>query len=166
MSQSFLIELERRTGRGWTRVHWDLPPADHDDQDPRFNPGEFYDRIFFYVLSAVEYRVNPDHCPEPLVVRPRGVPPDLSPGLVEVREDDVYLLHWLYPSEVLLYDWGAYERFLTERNRQFEQRYEEEHGHPFARRHPESEPYTQVEFLDMVAALDPIEDYRLIFGKM
>lgn len=146
-------------------MRWNLPPVDDDTSTPRLDPREFYDRIFFYTLSSIEYRIDPSDCPEPLVTRSRGAPTDLSPGLASFEEDEIYLLHWLYPSEVLLYDWGAYERFMDQQIHQFEQRYELRNGRPPPARRPlRAGHHAPVEFLDVVAALDPLDDHRLIFG--
>ncbi|MCA9705085.1 MAG: hypothetical protein KDK70_04445 [Myxococcales bacterium] len=162
MSQSFLIALERRTPRGWTSIPWVLPLRTRDGRESSFDPHGFYDRTFFYVLTSIPHRIDPDDCPRPLVEGPRGAPADLSPELAKAAEEETYLLHWLWASEVLRYDWDAYERFLVEQHLQFERRYQARNGRPSP--HPGSRQHAWFEVIDVVAALEPIEDHRLILG--
>ncbi|MCH9683367.1 MAG: hypothetical protein K0V04_18165 [Deltaproteobacteria bacterium] len=162
MSQSFFIALERRARRGWAWMPCQLPPQTDEGSEPRVDPGEFWDRGLFYVLSGVEYRVDPGDYPEPLVARPRGAPSDLSPRMSKAMDEESYIVSWLSASEVLLYDWATYERVLGKRDAEFALRYEAHEGRPYP--HPRRRHHAPVDFLDLVAALEPIEDHRLLLG--
>ncbi len=154
MSQSFFIALERRTRRGWTWLPCELPPRTDEDSEPRIDPGEFWDRGLFYLLSGVEYRIDVGGYPEPLVVRPRGTPSDLSPRMRKADDEESCIVSWLSASEILLYDWAAYDRIFRRRSA--------ESARPAP--HPPRRHYAPVDLLDLVAALEPIEDYRLLVG--
>ena len=164
MSHTFFIELERRAHQGWEVADWTLlpiPPA--GSSDPRFDLDQFYDRTLYFVLTAFQYRVDPDDCPPPVFLRPRGVPEDLSPELARLEDEHRWLHHWCTPNELLLYDWGAYEPFFEQRRREHVARYEARHGRPPPPR-TRPPPRHHLQLLDAVAALEPFDEYRLLFG--